>query len=311
MRRCALYVTAAFLLATAAVAQQRPIFDPDDSVDPRHHDETLFISRLILGGAINFVDDYRPLHQNAGFVSIANALYWRDFQFDYKHSEVRGEESGPVVVHVCGDCNEPNYFPTPPSADSTPAAPRPGSKESVQFAWYRRSGETMLRYRASWMYQDFDTVVRSAASERILSRLSGDEQSFGLEADTLVRIGGRRVFGLVAFARTVRSGTTDDRAQNELTYMSRFPAVSVRRLLLRATLTIGGVSNRGGTAVNVVNPAFEAYWQDRVTRANVHLVWSPLLTNSGADGWKTNHQIAFFVDRALFVKLFGGTPSAQ
>lgn len=310
MRLRTLCVTAAFLLSTGAAAQQRPIFDPDDFVDP-DGGGPLFISRLIVGGAMNFADDYRPLREKAGFVSIANALYWRDFQFDYKHSEVRGEENGPVVVHVCGGCNEPIYFPTPPSPDSTPAAPRPGSKDSVQFAWYRRSGKTILRYRASWMYQDVDTVVRSAATDRVLSRLSGNEQSFGLEADTLVRIRGHRVFGLIALARTVRSGTTDDRAQNELTYKSRFPAISVRGLLLRGTLTIGGVSNRGGTALNVVNPAFEAYWHDRVTRANVHLVWSPQLTNSGTDGWKTNHQIAFFVDRALFVKLFGGTASAQ
>jgi hypothetical protein len=307
MRLRTLCVTAAFLLSTAAAAQQRPIFDPDDFVLP-DGSGPLFISRLIVGGAMNFVDDYRPLDQNTGFVSIANSLYWSDFQFDYKHSEVRGKERGPAVVHVCSGCDEPIYFPTPSLPDSTPAAPRPGSKDSVQFAWYRRLGETILRSRVSWTYQGVDTVVRSAASEQILARLSGDEQSFGLEADTLVRIRGRRVFGLIALARTVRSGTIDDRAQNELTYMSRFPAISVRNLLLRGTLTIGGVSNRGGTVLNVINPAFEAYWQDRLTRANVHLIWSPQFTNSVAEGWTTNHQLAVFVDRALFVKLFGGAP---
>ncbi|MDP9192076.1 MAG: hypothetical protein M3P06_10300 [Acidobacteriota bacterium] len=309
MSRATLYAIATSLLTVAATAQPSSIYDVDDFVVPRDRGGVVFISRIVVGGAFNFADRYRPLHQNVGFVSIANALYWRDFQFDYKHSEVRGKESGPVVVHVCSGCDEPIYFPTPPSRDSTPAAPRPGSKDSLQFAWYRRSGKTTLRHRATWTYQDVDTVVRSAATDRVLSRLSGNEQSFGLEADTLVRLGGRRIFGLVAFARTVGSGMPSNRARNELTYTSHFPAKSVGSLLLRGKLTVGRVSSQGGTALNVVNPVFEAYWQDRVTHTNIHLVWSPQVTNSGAEGWKTNHQLAVFVDRALFVKLFGRAPS--
>ena len=54
----------------------------------------------------------------------------------------------------------------------------------------------------------------------------------------------------------------------------------------------------------VVNPAFEAFWHHWGTRANLHLVWSPQTTRSGAEGWETHHQIALFVDRALFVKIF-------
>ena len=298
-------LAAAFFLSVTAMAQPDAIFDVDDFVVPRDGRGPLFISRIVAGGTFDLVDHYRPVHRDTGFVSIANALYWRNFQVDYKHSEVGGNDRGPMTVHVCSGCDVPVYFPTMPSRDSTPAAPRPGSKDSVQFGWYRQSGPTTLRYRLSWTEQGIDTVVRSAATDRVLSRLSGDEQSFGLEADTLVRIGGRRVFGLIALARTARSGTTDDRAQNEITYTNRFPAISVGTLLLRSTLKVGGVSDRGGTAVNVVNPAFEAYWHDRITEANIHVVWSPQATNSGAEGWRTNHQIAVFVDRALLVKLFG------
>ena len=45
-------------------------------------------------------------------------------------------------------------------------------------------------------------------------------------------------------------------------------------MLTRATLTAGGVSNRGGTALNVVNPALEAFWHSQATRMNLHLIWS-------------------------------------
>ena len=75
-------------------------------------------------------------------------------------------------------------------------------------------------------------------------------------------------------------------------------------ILLRATLTVGGLSNRCGTALNVVNPAFEAFWHNSKTRANFHFVWSPQSTNSGNGGWETHHQVAGFVDRTLYVHLF-------
>ena len=85
--------------------------------------------------------------------------------------------------------------------------------------------------------------------------------------------------------------------------MSRFPGRAVGPVLLRATLTVGGISGRGAAGLNLINPAFEAFWHNHLTRANVHLVWSPQSTLSGAAGWETHHQVAVFVDRALYVRL--------
>ncbi|HEV7237837.1 MAG TPA: hypothetical protein VGQ36_01250 [Thermoanaerobaculia bacterium] len=300
-----------FLAATAA-AQPRSIFDADDFVDPRERDgHPLFVSRLLLGVAKSYVDRYRPLHHDAGFVHIANSFYFSDFQFDYKRSEVRGEHGVPVMVCECEE--GPIYFPTPPAPDATPAAPPPGSTDTLQFAWYRTVGvegapPLMLRYRLSWSRQPIDTAVTEIATGEKFARLSGREQSFGLEADTHLRIRGRDIFGSLQFARTKRSGTVDDRSQNELTYTNRFPAWRFRRILLRPTLTVGGVSGRGGTALNVVHPQFEAFWHDTTTRANLHLIWAPQTIRSGRGGWTTTHQIAFFVDRALFVRLFTNEP---
>jgi hypothetical protein len=303
LRSCVLAV----LIAMSASAQQRPIFDPDDSVDPRQHDTPVFISRLVLGGASGFVDDYRPLHQNTGFLHLTNSLYWGHVQFDYKHSEVLGKD---VPVSVCKCNGNPVYFPTPPSADSVPAAPPPGRKETMQFAFYRttRGGADqppiMLRYRMSLSQQPVGTDVTAIATGET-SRVSGRERSLGLDADIYFPLAGHDVWGSLQFARTVRTGTTDNRAQNAFAYMSRFPGRAVGPILVRATLTVGGVTGRGASGLNIVNPAFEAFWHDPKTRANLHLVWSPLAARSGAAGWQTHHQIAFFVDRALYVKLFG------
>src|SRR5204863_465954 len=133
----------ACLFATAAAAQQRSIFDPDDFVDPGQHAGPVFTSRLVLGAARNLIDDYRPT---------------------------------------------------------------------------------------------------------------------GGDADTHFTIGGHDVSGSLFYARTSRSGTVDDRNQQELAYTARPPGWAVARILVRPTLTVAAVSSRGATGLNVVNPALELFW---------------------------------------------------
>lgn len=295
------------LTATAALAQQRPIFDPDDFVDPRTRGAALFVSHLVLGGGANLVDDYRPLRENGPFLEVANSFYWSGFQIDHKHS--RAYVGGAPPVAVC-PCQPPLYFPTAPGPDATPAAPPQSSKETFQFARYLawpHSGDSpvMLRYRLTLSRQRIDTDVKFLGTDVVASRLHGHEQTFGLDAETHVRIAGRDVWGSVVYSRNTRSGTADDRAQNEIAYTSRFPAVAIHDVLfLRPQFTVGGVSGRGAAGVNVVNPRLDVSWYHNATAANFHLVYSPLATRSGAGGWETHHQIALFADRALFVKMF-------
>ena len=297
------------LSTTAALAQPGPVFEPDDSVDPRQHDGAVFISRLVLGGASGFIDDYRPRHGTAGFLGLANSLYVGHIQLDYKISDMSGNTN---PVSVCGCAGNPIYFPTPPSADSIPAAPPSGLKETAQLAWYHAVAggpaepPVMLRYRLSFSLQAIKTDVTSIATGET-SHLSGRERSFGLDADTYFRIRGHDVWGSLIFARTVQTGTIAARWQNELAYMSRFPGRAIGPILVRATLTLAGVTGRGASGLNVVNPAFEAFWHDPKTRMNLHLVWSPLAARSGAEGWQNFHQVAFFVDYAPYVKLFRRT----
>ena len=296
------------MVAVSVTAQQRPLFDADDFVDPRQRHHPILVFRVITGGAWSLIDDYRPLDQNVAFAQFAGGVYWSHFQFDYKRSEVRGEDDR-NTVQMCGQCSPPIFFPTPPPPDAIPAPPPPGSRDSLQFGWYHRIGHevgglpAMLRYRLTISRQPIETIITSVATGKEIARQSGREQSFGLDGDTYFRIGKYDHFGSFAYARTKRSGTTDDRSQHELTYTSRFPGFAHREILFRTMLTVGGVSDRGGTAINLVNPYFEAFWREQHTSVNIHLVWSPQMMNSGAGGWETQHQVVVFLERAFVFTL--------
>ena len=298
MRLNALILTIVAFAGPVAAAQVNPIFDPDDFLDSRERTAPLFISRLILGAARSFVDDYRPLHQDIGFLHLSNSLYWSNFQVNYKHSEVRGENvNGAERVQVC-PCVPPVYFPTTTS-------PLPGTKDALQFAFYKASWidrRFMLRYQVSVVRQDVETVATYPDTDHVASRFHGHEQSIGVEADTYFPIKGHDVYGTWFLARTMRSGTARDTSQTELAYMNRFPGHTFGKVTVRSTFTVGGVTGHGANGLNVIRPSFEALWHDWNTRVNVRLVWSPL-TMRDDKGWNTRHQMAITVDRA-FVHAF-------
>ena len=290
-----------FLAAAAAQGQIRPIFDPDDFLDPGERTSPIFITRLVAGVVRSPIDDFRPVHQDIRVLHLANGFYWSKFEIDYKHSEQRGENTNaPAHVQVC-PCRPPVYFPTPPPDGATPDPPLPSRKDAMQFAWYHTSQSFMLRYRVSFSRQDVDTVATFTGTDHVASRLHGREQSAGLEADTYFRIGSHDLFGSLLVAHTERKGTADDRSQNELTYVNRFPGRTFGKVLLHATLTVGGVTGRGASGINVVNPAFEAFWHDWTTDVNVHFIVSPVAMRSRLEGWKTHTQIAILIDRALIL----------
>jgi hypothetical protein len=288
-------LAATILLAANAAMAQQPIFDVDDFVDPRQHNHVpVFATRLVLGDVHDYVDDYRPLRQNVRFVHVANSVYWSNFQADYKHSEVRPEHA-PPPVQVC-NCDPPVYYPTPPLPGETPAPPPPAGRDTLQFAWYAGKG-VKYRYRLTVSNQTINTMPRFPNGGTVAGRLHGRERSYGFEGDTprLPFFG----FGTLHIVRTVRTGTSENRAQSEFLYTSRFPGFAYDRVLFRGLFTVGGVSGRGARGINVVNPAAEAFWHDQTTRANFHLAWSRSSMRDGINGWRTHNQIALFVDRGV------------
>lgn len=118
------------------------------------------------------------------------------------------------------------------------------------------------------------------------------------------------MWGTLYFARTSRSGTPYDRAQNELAYVSHFPGWSAGEVLFRTKLTVGVLSGRGATGLNLINPYFETFWRHRGANVNFHLVWSPQATRNG-QGWQTTNEIALFADRTLYLKMFGRDADAR
>ena len=106
-------------------------------------------------------------------------------------------------------------------------------------------------------------------------------------------------------SQTKTTGTNADRDERAITYTNRFPAFSFDRakIVVRPTLAVGGISNRGGSGVNLVNPAIELFRPFARTGANLHVIWSPQWAAKDKE-WKVTHQVAVLIDRALFVKVF-------
>lgn len=293
----------AFFTAVTAFAQ-RPL-DLDDFLDPRATGgRPVLISRLVVGGGSNMNGDgFRPLGENIGYVHLATSFSWRSVQFDYKRSQMKAEdgnagriefsqiERGPLVL-----VGSPRY-PTPKSKDTLNAA----------FYWpVPASGgiPVMLRSRVTYSNQPVEVDVILNQESR---HASGRERTFAIDTDTWFRIAGHDVFGSLAVSGTK---TTSDREERVLTYTNRFPSLPLNRarILIRPTLTVGGISNRAGSAVNLVNPAIEIFRPFPRTGANLHVIYSPQWTVAnvvnGGERWKATHQVVVLIDRALFVKIF-------
>ncbi len=309
--------TAAVLLAilTAVTASaQDPLFDPDDFLDPRATGgRPVFISRIVVGGASNMSGDgFRPLGENVGYVHLANSFSWRSVQFDYKRSQMKAEDGAAAVWVTPEQEDLPIFSPSPRLPEQPPRLTRnatPKSKDTFHAAWYWPvSGggggiPVMLRSRVTFTTQGIDTDV--IEDTEVTQQLSGRERTFAVETDTWFRIAGHNVFGSLAISETKTTGTLANREERALTYTNRFPSVSLDRakILIRPTLTVGGITNRGGSAVNLVNPAIEIFRPFARTGANLHVIWSPQWT-ANRNEWKVTHQVAVLIDRALFVKVF-------
>jgi len=308
-------VLAALLTALTAVAQ-RPLFDPDDFLDPRETGgRPVLISRIIVGAASNMSGDgFRPLGDNVGYVHLANSFSWRSVQFDYKRTQMKAE-GGEAAVWNCrrntigsadGECDEQSGNVTL-QRNATPK-----SKDTLQASWYwpvPLGGDmpVMLRSRVTFATQPIETVVDDVETTE---RVSGRERTFALDTDTWFRIAGRDVYGFLAYSETKTTtnstGLLGDRKERTLTYTNRFPSLSLdrARIVIRPTLTVGGISNRGRSGVNLVNPAIEIFRPFLRSGANLHVIYSPQWMVRDDECWKTTHQVAVVVDYPVVVKIF-------
>lgn len=322
-----------FALFTAVTASaQRPLFDPDDFLDPRATGgRPVFISRLVLGAANDMSGDgFRPLGEHVGYLHLANSFSWRSVQFDYKRSQMKEEDGAAALWEVRTFYSNDGLYQSP--AQQTRYA-TPKSKDTLHAAWYwpvaggGRGIPVMLRSRLTLSSQPIETDVttfspsfnNNTASQRVSNdvspqvviisgastqHMSGRERTFALDTDTWFRIAGHDVFGSLAVSETKTTGTRADRKERALTYTNRFPsfALNKAKIVIRPTLTVGGISNRGGSAVNLVNPAIEIF-RPFPGGTNLHVIYSPQWIANG-ERWKPTHQVALLFDHALLVKVF-------
>lgn len=316
IRKAAILVA---LLTAVTASAQRPLFDPEDFVDPRATGgRPVFISRLVIGAASNMNGDgFRALGENVGYVHLANSFSWRSVQFDYKRSQLKAEDGEAALWEVE---RQPDLLISPPpqqelehQRQTRTATPR--SKDTLNAALYwpvpvGAGIPVMLRSRITFTTQPIDTEISDGQETE---RISGNERTFAFDTDTWFRVAGRNVFGSLAVSETKTTGTLADRKERAVSYTSRFPSLALDRakILIRPTLTVGGISNRGGSAVNLVNPAIEIFRPFLSTGANLHVIYSPQWINETSPlseienaRWGTKHQVAVYLDYPIFAKVF-------
>jgi len=304
------------LLTAVAASAQDPLFDPDDFLDPRETGgRPVFISRIVIGAASDMNGDgFRPLAENVGYLHLANSFSWRSVQFDYKRTQMKAEDGEAAVWEIpYTRFNEDVIVFLPENARQTRNA-TPKSKDTLHAAWYWPVGSggggipVILRSRVTFATQPIAADVEKLGptpETTTTQRMSGRERTFALETDTWFRIAGHNVFGSLAVSETKTTGTLANRKERALTYTNRFPSISLDRakILIRPTLTVGGITGRDSSGVNLVNPAIEIFRPFAQTGANLHVIWSPQWAANG-NNWKVTHQVAVLIDRALFVKVF-------
>ena len=293
MSRIALLLLASLVVASAANAQQLDVFDPDDFVDPALLDgRVLFVSRLVTGVSRGYMDQYRSVGDDAGFVHLATSVYWRGFQLDVKRSEVRSE-------------NPPREDPRGPGFSDRQDASfgsggssggiGTGAKLVSQLSWYVGAGDrALLRFRALHATQ----YARPETAANLPGLDDRDETRMG-QLDAGIRIGRRTQFVTFSYAELTRHGTLAKTKQRTTTIGALLPLVRVGPAVLSPRLTLGAVADTA-RAIDIVNPSFDLALHFHRSDVNLHLVYSPVY----CDGAIVN-QFVLYADRALLVRSFG------
>lgn len=281
MRALALLSLLLFL-ALPLHAQQLDLFDPDDFVDPRvTRGQVIFISRLVTGVSRGYMDQFRRVGQDVGFVHLSNDLYWGGFQLSYKRSEVRGEQGI--------EREDPGRQFQRASAEQPP--PVPGPKNVSQLSWYQTFGERFtVRYRL--LYATQFAMRETVANVR---GLDDRDETRMAQVDAGMRFGARTQYVTLTWSELTRHSTLDRAAQRTLTAGAYLPSVRLRTAVLVPRLQVGGVADEG-PLIDIINPSADLSLPVPKIGAYLHAVYSPVYRAG-----ELQHQVALYASRALIV----------
>jgi hypothetical protein len=284
--------------AGALQAQQLDLFDPDDFVEPRlTRGRIVFMSRLVTGVSRGYLDQYRPLGQDLGFLHIANSLYWSGLQIDYKRTEQRGEHG--VAEEFRPDLGRIASQREGEVGTRSDPRPVPGPKNVTQVSWYQTTGDR-LSFRGRLVYA---TQFAERETAAFVTGLEDRDETRVLQLDAGRRFRTRTQFVTLTWTSLTRRSTLEKTKQRTLMAGALLPVLRLGPGTLTPRIQLGGVMNEGH-AIDIVNPSFDLSMRLPRAGVNLHLVYSPVYRDLGTDG-DLHHQVVLYADYALLVLPLG------
>lgn len=325
-RLVALLFAAAFCAQVGA--QELDIYDLNDFVDPRQlgavvgsHGrlncpcDPFLVSRLVAGGAVNYLDVFRATDASASFIHVANSYYRGPWQANWKITQLNREGNEPDArsdrVRRGGSDDRAYGNSSNSSSSATPL-----NKNTVQLARYfavgRQASPSIIRLEATWTSVEYRQAAPTAAGE--FSFASRRENEVGFEGDIPWRVGRfPLITSLVYVGRYGRLSAAHPDSQfghRRVTLLQRLPRLSVRNWSLDPAIALGSVDT-GRWSDLMVQPSLHVT-SPEIPRLNtrVHIRYAPQIgrLRPPARGETQQSEIAnqftIFIDRAIFTRRF-------
>jgi hypothetical protein len=308
MKRALFILFVAFAAAWSAPAQELTIFDISDFVDPRALGASphwggfscpctsMLIGRMLAGYDHDFIDVRESQGDDAYFGSLATSYYHGAWQMNLKMTELvaadgsttgRGKVKGAIAL--------------------------PRQTIGIQFGHYQPIGSAIhpigvSRIEVSTRATRVGTndLVTQTATVRS-HRLAYD---FGVEVDTQFKPFGHALEGSLTY--TVLSGDHPDLRgstnRSHLAYLQRFPRITLipgRRITLDLAVS-AGLTGRGIHAASLahvnIHPTAQLAVPLGLGETYLNVTYGPTYQRLGRAYQSSLNQVAFFVDRAVFIR---------
>lgn len=282
-------LAAALLLlgASGAGAQEFDIFELNDFVDPRLRGaeyasggirttapgDPFLVSRLSLGAVRDYYWRTSPTDANLAVAHSATSYYWGGNQLNFKWTHLRTGDDDAFV---------------------------PKNRGTVQFARYTAhempldvEGKPMIavsRYLVALAVEESPDALEDLAGHRSMN--------YELGAQLDVRLPLTDVLGTVSYVKRFAGvGQSTER----FAYVLHTAGRSYRKANFEMNVAVGAQKTASWRWGDIRPTAHMRLPLDKVGTI-VHLAYAPTISFEG--GFETRHEVALFVDRAIFARVF-------